>query len=411
MRISPLSGGANVSKSIMYKVLAGETLHERCLKSQAATDRLCKMSNMERRYGYHRALYFGAATIVVCAGAALFIGRLKLNVTLPHVLPATPQSATANTGRAGHYKVLHVMSYHLPWEWTETQLKGFKEALRGVNVEYRVVQLDAKRHSSEQWKLEAGAKAVEAIETWKPDLVFTGDDDAQKYVARHYVNSQTPIVFCAVNADPAVYGFTGSGNVSGVCEPTHFVQTVELLKLVTPGVQRIAMVTDTGGMWGPMIEMLKMNEDKLPSDVKVVGYHVLRTFEEYKAKMMEFQKTADAIGMLGIFEFKDANGANVPLETVQEWTIKNSRLPDFSFWKDRIDKGTLCAVTVSGYAQGYEAGRIARGILTEGRSPDSYAFTTTNKGVSVVNLARIKKLVLKVDSRVLMAAEVVDTMP
>jgi len=35
------------------------------------------------------------------------------------------------------------------------------------------------------------------------------------------------------------------------------------------------------------------------------------------------------------------------------------QLPDFSFWKDRIPFGTLCAVYVSGYDQGRAAGRIA----------------------------------------------------
>ena len=111
------------------------------------------------------------------------------------------------------------------------------------------------------------------------------------------------------------------------------------------------------------------------------------------------------------FEFKDTKGPNVPLETVQEWAVRNSRLPDFSFWKDHIDKGTLCAVTVSGYAQGHEAGRIARGILTEGRSPQSYSFTTTQNGVSVVNLARIRSLELKRDSEVLATSDVVKNMP
>ncbi|MDO9532713.1 MAG: hypothetical protein Q7O12_11380, partial [Deltaproteobacteria bacterium] len=44
-----------------------------------------------------------------------------------------------------HWKILHIMSYHSPWKWTDGQLEGFKAALRGLNIEYKVFQLDMKR--------------------------------------------------------------------------------------------------------------------------------------------------------------------------------------------------------------------------------------------------------------------------
>ena len=76
----------------------------------------------------------------------------------------------------------------------------------------------------------------------------------------------------------------------------------------------------------------------------------------------------------------------------QRWTNENSNLPDFTFWKDRVDKGTLCAVTVSGSAQGKQAGEIAHAILVEGRSPSGYPMQATEEGVPVISLARARKL-------------------
>jgi ABC-type uncharacterized transport system substrate-binding protein len=111
--------------------------------------------------------------------------------------------------------------------------------------------------------------------------------------------------------------------------------------------------------------------------------------------------------MLGVFEFKDKNGDNVPLEQVQRWTVENSKLPDFTFYRDPVDKGTLCAVTVSGLAQGQAAGRIARDILSKNRKPASFPMKETGKGLPVVNLARAKKLNLKLDSSVLLTVEVI----
>jgi ABC-type uncharacterized transport system substrate-binding protein len=305
------------------------------------------------------------------------------------------------------FKIVHVMSYHSPWEWTDQQFRGFKEALGDLDVEYKVVQMDTKRQSSEQWKLKVAAEARELIDTWKPDLVFTGDDNAQQYVAKYYVNTDIPFVFCAVNNDPADYGFVGSKNVTGVLEQLHFEQTIRLLKQLVPTVHEIVIITDPGKMWPPIIQTMKQSESKLPQDVEILGYYVLNTFEEYKKMVKNCQSEVDAIGMLGVFEFKDEKGVNVPLEQVQRWTIENSNLPDFAFWKDRVDKGTLCAVTVSGFEQGRAAGKIARSILTESRSPASFQMKPTEKGVPIVSLARAKKLNINPSSSVLLTAEVV----
>ncbi len=305
------------------------------------------------------------------------------------------------------FKILHVMSYHSPWEWTDKQLQGFEDALGGLDVQYKIFQMDTKRNSSKQWIQKVTAQAKELIDTWKPDLVYTNDDNAQLYIVKDYVNTDIPFVFSAVNAEPEEYGFAGSKNVTGVLERVHFVQTVRLLKQLVPTVRKIAIITDPGKMWVPIIETMKQNESELPQDVKITGYYVINTFEQYKKTVNDCGGKVDALGMLGVFEFKDENGNNVPLEQVQQWTVENSTLPDFTFWKDRVDKGTLCAVTVSGYAQGEAAGKIAKGILLKGRSPASYPMKATETGIPVVNLARARKLNINPESSVLLTAEVV----
>ncbi|MDD5255723.1 MAG: hypothetical protein PHR11_06710, partial [Candidatus Omnitrophica bacterium] len=105
---------------------------------------------------------------------------------------------------------------------------------------------------------------------------------------------------------------------------------------------------------------------------------------------------------------EDESGRNVAWEDVLKWTAENSKLPDFSFWKDRIPYGTLCVVYVSGYEQGLSAGRIARGILADGRSPASYAMEPTVKGKPIISFARAKKLGLKIRSTTLLSSEVAD---
>lgn len=304
------------------------------------------------------------------------------------------------------FKILHVMSYHTPWRWTEGQLNGFKEGL-GVAADYKVFEMDAKRNSSKD-AIEAKANEARAlIDSWKPDLVYTSDDDAQEHVAKHYVNSSVPIVFSGVNKHPRTYGFEGSRNVTGVLEHEHFIESLRLVRAIVPGVTRVAAVFDDAPMWDPVVRRMSERLGQLP-DVKVVAWDTIRTYDEYQRKIKEYQHTADAIALIGVFSFKDANGKNVPYQDVLKWTAANSRLPDFGYWIDRVHYGTLAAMTVSEREQGLAAGRLARAILVDRKSPAELPMKPTAKGLPVVSLARANALGIKIDSDVLLSTEVIE---
>ena len=317
---------------------------------------------------------------------------------------AAPMRALAQP--AAPLRILHVMSYHSPWRWTDGQLAGFKEALQGVPVEVRVFQMDAKRNSTPAQKEAVGRKAREMIDAWRPDLLYTSDDDAQEFVAAHYVNGRMPIVFSGVNKDPSAYGFRGSRNVTGVVEHEHFTESVALLRSIDPRVKRIAAVFDDAPMWSQVIARMKAQAGAL-GGAEVVAWDTLKTFEDYQRRIAEYPKSVDAIALVGIFHFRDAAGRNVPYEEVLRWTAEHSPLPDLGFWVDRVHYGTLAAVTVSEREQGLAAGRLARAILVDQRAPSSLPMEPTRKGIPVMSLARARKLGLKPSSSVLLSAEVV----
>jgi ABC-type uncharacterized transport system substrate-binding protein len=316
-------------------------------------------------------------------------------------------SLLASAGAAAQYRILYVMSYHSPWRWTDGQLEGFKEGMAGTAAEYRVFQMDTKQNSTPEAKERKGREARALIEAWKPHLVYTSDDDVQEYVAAHYVDRDLPFVFSGVNKDPATYGFTGSRNITGVLEQEHFVESVRLLQALAPGTKRIVAVFDDAQMWGPVVARMRERVKQLPG-VEIVAFDTIRTWSEYQKKMLEYPSKADAVALIGIFNFKDARGKNVPYQEVLRWTAEHSRLPDIGFWVDRVHFGTLAAVTVSEREQGLAAGRIARQVLVEGRSPSSFAMSPTTKGIPVISLARASKLGLKVKSSVLLSAEVIE---
>lgn len=314
--------------------------------------------------------------------------------------------SAADVGKTKEARILHLMSYHSPWRWTDRQLEGFQEEMKGIEATYTVFQMDTKRHSKREQIEQKAAEARALIASWKPDLVYTSDDDVQEYVVKHYLDSPLPFVFSGVNKDPAEYGFAGSRNVTGVLEREHFVESVNLVRKIVPAARRIALIFDDAKMWDPVRARITEAMARLP-DVRIVANDTVRTYAEYQQKLREYQGSADMIGTLGIFNLKDEQGHNVPYQEVQKWTVANSRLPDFAFWIDRVYYGTLCAVTVSEREQGRAAGRIARGILAQGKSPASFAMEPTSKGLPVVSLARARKLGIRLDADVLLAAEII----
>jgi ABC-type uncharacterized transport system substrate-binding protein len=361
------------------------------------------------------------ATLALISTLVALVGCNAQAAPAPTSQPAATLAATEQTQPASKetpvvqssgpstkkFKILHIMSYDSDWAWNQTQLSGFKDALKDVDIEYKVFEMDTRRHSSPEWIAKVSQEAKDLIDTWKPDLVYTNDDNAQKYVVVDYVNTDTPFVFSAVNASPETYGFEGSTNVTGVLEQEHFVQTMQLLKEVAPNVKKIAVVFDEDATWPPVLERMQAKQNQLP-DLKFISWDTIHTFEEYKQKMAEYQTTVDAVGLIGVLRFKDAKGENVPFEDVLHWTAENSKLPDFSFWENRVSNGTLCAMTVSGYEQGLAAGKMARGILVEGKSPASFPMEPTVKGEPLVSLARAKKLGISIDSDILLTAKVLE---
>ena len=304
------------------------------------------------------------------------------------------------------YKVLHIMSYHRGWEWTESQFQGFQNALSDLNVEYEVLALDAKNHSDPVWLTEKGNEFKDFIETWEPDLVYTSDDEAQEYVAKYYNNSDLPFVFSTVNNAPEDYGFDTASNVTGIYEIEHFTSTIDLLTNIVPDIQKIAVIYDDSPIWKLVHERLLSLTSQMP-ELEFEFLEPIYTYKDYQNTLLDLQDDVDAICQVGIFNFKDEAGNNVPFQEVLQWTEANSTLPDCSFWFNRVENGTLCSVAISGFEQGYAAGLLAKEILVNGTSPSDLHQTPALKGQPAINIKRAQKLGLAINSNLLLSSSVI----
>ncbi|KAF7599826.1 MAG: hypothetical protein CGU28_05700 [Candidatus Dactylopiibacterium carminicum] len=287
-----------------------------------------------------------------------FLAAVLIILPFASSVPTYAQDASQPAQQG--FRILHIMSFNSPYRWTDAQLDGFKAGLGSdVKVEYKIYQLDTKRKSSPTEMAQTAREGRELVERWHPDLVFTSDDDALEMVARHFYNTRIPFVFSGVNKTASAHGLDNVQNVTGVLEREHILETIRLLQALKPGVKRIQVISDNAAYWPQVIGRIRILFREHP-DLELAGVAQPITFAEFQHIALENPNQADANLMLGNFNFKDEKGADVPYPVLQRWYVENARLPDVSFWEDRMYHGTLAGVVVSGHEQGLAAGKLAR---------------------------------------------------
>jgi ABC-type uncharacterized transport system substrate-binding protein len=114
-------------------------------------------------------------------------------------------------------KCMFVSSYHIGYAWSDGVERGLRETLVG-KCELKQFNMDTKRNKKEEDKRAAALKAKELIESWRPDVVITADDNAAKYLIQPYFKDhKIPFVFCGINWNVDAYNFPYS-NTTGMVE-------------------------------------------------------------------------------------------------------------------------------------------------------------------------------------------------
>lgn len=141
---------------------------------------------------------------VILSTASLFVAALTFS--------AAPHSAVAAAK-----KCLFISSYHKGYQHADQIEAGVRSTLKG-HCELRQFDMDTKRRSSTADKKKSALAARKVIDTWKPDIVITADDNAVKYLIEpFYKDKEIPFVFCGLNWTAAEYGLPYS-NATGMIE-------------------------------------------------------------------------------------------------------------------------------------------------------------------------------------------------
>ena len=284
---------------------------------------------------------------------------------------------------ASSKKCIYINSYHDGFVWSDTIAKNLKNELID-SCEIIQFNMDTKRNKSIDYIQKKALEAKLLIDTEKPDIVITSDDNAAKYLIKpYYKDSHIPFVFNGVNWSAKEYGFPYS-NVTGMIEVTPINELFKVAVYITSGKKGIFIGDDTITDKKDLKQFLKFAKKRNIS----LDSALLNTFEEWQQKYKEAQTKYDFI-VLG----HNSAIKNWDDKQAKEFLLQNTKKLVLTTYSWMVPFSTI-GLTIRPEEQGTWAGNTAKAILN-GYPIKNIAITTNhiwNKSInmSLVNVSTVK---------------------
>ncbi len=305
---------------------------------------------------------------------------------------------------ASSYKVLVVMSYEADNPWC-MQMKDGVDSVFAGNSEIKYVYMDTKKDFN--GGVRKAKEAHELYQRFRPDGVIAADDNAQSMFVLPYLKDKvnTPVMFCAVNADPEQYGYPAS-NVSGILERAFIRESIAFAKQLVPSIGMVGFLTKDSPPGRAIQKQVETEADTYLT--KLAGFKLVKTIKETLVVLAEYQKTADALYIAATNGILDADGNPLDNQQVTKIVAKSFRKPLIGANNFHVKYGVLCAVVKSGKAQG----KIAAEMLVKamnGTPIEQIPITNNKYGKRMLNVTVMKDLGIKPKRRALVGTEFVKT--
>ena len=303
--------------------------------------------------------------------------------------------------------VLIVHSYHPGYDWVDGVNAGILRPFQEAGISYQFEYMDTKRHPGEDWKRTSGKKAKAMLEKLKPTVVIAVDDNAQTYFAKDYAGrSEIQVIFCGVNADPDRYGYPAN-NITGILERTYVDQTLQLLNMINPYWDAVALICDASATAELVLKRLEDTKaaGKLP--VPVVSLSQPSNFDEWKKTVLanEQDPLIKALLIPLYHTVKDhQTGRSVLPAAIMQWTTAHTSKPIVGLWPFSPQDGALAAVVVDPHEHGRTAALMAKQILA-GKSAAELPMVQNRDGYVVINMKCASALNIEVPFEILQTAD------
>ena len=290
-------------------------------------------------------------------------------------------------------KILIVHSYSPGPKGDAQKNIGLQSVLDATEVEYKIIYMDTRRNTDEDFRKNAALKAKETIEQYKPDVVITFDDNAFKYlIMPFYKDSELPVVFAGIDWEVSSYGAPYK-NTAGMVSVALVLQMLDYIKEYAAG-DRIA--------WLGYDTFTARKETKAYQDILGIDMstHYVTDFKEWQSKFLSLQTEADMIihsGMLHTMIDWDE-------EEAAKFALKNIKVPVGTNAMTLMGSSVFGLVKIAS-EPGEWAAKTALEII-DGKDPSDIPLTRNKEGKAIINLELAEKLDIVFDAKILKNAEI-----
>jgi ABC-type uncharacterized transport system substrate-binding protein len=303
-------------------------------------------------------------------------------------------------------KILVVMSYAAQKAWCRDVRTGIEDRLAD-DCDLTYVYLNAVTQP-EQVAARA-ATAYDIYQRLKPRGVIAADDHAQIHFVVPYLRNKTdtPVIFCGVNADPQVYGYPAD-NVTGVIERYHIKASLALLQQLVPSARQIAFI----GIDAPTGRLMLQQARKVSPALAVTHarYVTVKTRAELGALLTALRTEVDAVYISVLRGLVDSRGEVLSDRQNMQVVTDNFPKPVVTASLYDLRYGALCSVVHTGEEQGRLAAELMAKAIA-GMPIAQLPITRNYNGRRIINVSVLRALGIKPHPIMMRGAELIRSAP
>lgn len=261
-------------------------------------------------------------------------------------------------------KVLIIHSYHPEMPWAKNNVDSIINTF-GPSYEVDVFYMDTKRKPASEFP-ELAEAAWERYLSFKPDLVMTGDDNALKFLGPKLAETDTPVIFFAVNNNPRFYfkNHKLPPNITGIIERIFVKHLARELPKIIGNLKNVLVMFDGSHSAQANINMIFEGYEKRSIMGVEFSRHNSSKFEDWKKAVALAQSKSNLLVLVNYYTLTDEEGNYVFHDDVLRWTSENSDVPVFGILAATVhSEGGFGAYVLEGETHGRMAAEAAIKVL------------------------------------------------
>jgi ABC-type uncharacterized transport system substrate-binding protein len=293
-------------------------------------------------------------------------------------------------------------------------MKEFKD-----RIQIRSHFMNTKTINSTPDKMQKEALLVlREVESFKPNMVFTLDDDAFREVGLKLKGQRYPVIFSGMNGQPENYNKNThfldsrgrpSSNITGVYEKLHFQTALNVMRGVIPGLKKIVALLDMSSTGRAIRIQLEKELIGYGEKVEVV-FKQVGTMKDYLREIAEINNDPSIQAVYPVvLSVMDDTGESVGFKTTLKAFIEKCKKPGMALNFDFARLGLFGGASVDFAAMGRQAGVMGIKLL-KGKNIRELPIESAEQYLITFNTGNADMLKIKIPDELIGAAVIYDSM-